>query len=399
MITANDLTKVFGSSDAGTGPNFLSRNRSHDAEGTLAVDHVSFDVEPGEIFVLMGLSGSGKSTLVRMINRLIEPTSGEVHYDGANVATMSAERLRELRNRRISMVFQHFALFSHRTIRDNVAYGLKARGVAKSERGEKADRALEQVGLARRGDSYPDELSGGMQQRVGLARALATDPDVLIMDEPFSALDPLTRTAMQDQLLELQHEFRKTILFVTHDLNEAMRIGDRIMVMRDGASVQLGTAAEIISRPANDYVRDFISDVDRTRALTAGTVMRALADRGRRRRRRLGADAAGEDRRERGLRTARGSPYRGSGHQRRPRRIHRRKHETATSAARRGLRVRGRRHPARRVLPAHRSPSRPPRRRRRRQQTLRCRAEQGTALRDREPEGGEPACLGSRSAT
>lgn len=274
MITAKNLTKQFATSDTRTRPKLLPRKYARETGGTLAVDDVSFNVEQGEIFVLMGLSGSGKSTLVRMINRLIDPTSGEVHYDGDDVAKMGAERLRELRNRKISMVFQHFALFSHRTIRDNVAYGLKARGVAKSERADQAEQALEQVGLGRRGDSYPEELSGGMQQRVGLARALATDPEVLIMDEPFSALDPLTRTAMQDQLLELQHRFRKTILFVTHDLNEAMRIGDRIMVMRDGTSVQLGTAAEIIAHPANDYVRDFISDVDRTRALTAGTVMR-----------------------------------------------------------------------------------------------------------------------------
>lgn len=258
MITVNNLTKVFGGPD-----------------GTPAVNDVSFDVEQGEIFVLMGLSGSGKSTLVRMINRLIDPTSGEIHYDGKDLATMDANRLRELRNRQISMVFQHFALFPHRTIRDNVAYGLKARGVAKSERADKADQALAQVGLAKRGDSYPEELSGGMQQRVGLARALATDPEVLIMDEPFSALDPLTRVAMQDQLLELQHRFRKTILFVTHDLNEAMRIGDRIMVMKDGRCVQLGTGSQIISAPADDYVREFISDVDRTRALTAGAVMRS----------------------------------------------------------------------------------------------------------------------------
>ena len=277
MITVKNLTKVFGIPDTRARRILESAgdpsNAIREAGGTPAVDNVSFDVEHGEIFVLMGLSGSGKSTLVRMINRLIDPTSGEINYDGNDLAKMDMGSLRELRNRRISMVFQHFALFPHRTIRDNVAYGLKARGVAKSERGDKADQALEQVGLGQRGDSYPEELSGGMQQRVGLARALATDPDVLIMDEPFSALDPLTRSAMQDQLIELQHSFRKTILFVTHDLNEAMRIGDRIMVMKDGGSVQLGTGAQIISRPANDYVREFISDVDRTRALTAGSVM------------------------------------------------------------------------------------------------------------------------------
>ncbi|MFC3999319.1 glycine betaine/L-proline ABC transporter ATP-binding protein [Nocardiopsis sediminis] len=277
MIEARNLTKVFDLSPA-------RAQRALDAAddraaavraagGVLAVDDVSFSVERGELFVIMGLSGSGKSTVIRMINRLVAPTAGNVAYDGADVGAMTTRQLRELRNRRVGMVFQHFALFPHRTVRDNAAYGLKARGVPKRERLARADRALEQVGLAQRGDAYPGEFSGGMQQRVGLARALTTDPDVLIMDEPFSALDPLTRRSMQDQLLELQREFRKTIIFVTHDLNEAMRIGDRIMVMRNGRIVQLGTGPEIISEPADDYVRDFVSDVDRTRVLTAATVM------------------------------------------------------------------------------------------------------------------------------
>nr|WP_156001706.1 betaine/proline/choline family ABC transporter ATP-binding protein [Streptomonospora sp. PA3] len=244
-----------------------------DVGGVLAVDDVSFSVGRGELFAVMGLSGSGKSTVVRMINRLVEPTAGTVSYDGADVGGMTRQELRELRNRRISMVFQHFALFPHRTVRENAAYGLKARGVPKRERLERAERALERVGLAHRGDAYPDEFSGGMQQRVGLARALATDPDVLIMDEPFSALDPLTRRAMQEQLLELQRDLGTTIIFVTHDLNEAMRIGDRIMVMKDGRVVQLATGPDIISRPATGYVRDFVSDVDRTRGLTASAVM------------------------------------------------------------------------------------------------------------------------------
>ncbi|QBI53626.1 quaternary amine ABC transporter ATP-binding protein [Streptomonospora litoralis] len=277
MIDVRNLTKVFNMApgrarralDTADG----GAQAVRDSGGAVAVDDVSFSVERGELFAVMGLSGSGKSTVVRMINRLVEPTAGTVAYEGADVGSMTPEKLRELRNRRISMVFQHFALFPHRTVRENTAYGLKARGVARSERLERADKALEQVGLAHRGDAYPDEFSGGMKQRVGLARALATDPDVLIMDEPFSALDPLTRRSMQEQLLELQQDLGKTIIFVTHDLNEAMRIGDRIMVMKDGRVVQLATGPEIISRPATDYVRDFVSDVDRTRGLTAGAVM------------------------------------------------------------------------------------------------------------------------------
>ena len=279
MLEVRGLTKAFG----------LSAARSHrvlrdgadraravrDAGGFLAVDDVSFSVEQGELFVIMGLSGSGKSTVIRMINRLIEPSAGTVAYEGADVGAMPAKQLADLRNKRISMVFQHFALFPHRTVRENAAYGLKVRGVPREERLARADSALEQVGLGQRGDAYPEELSGGMKQRVGLARALATDPDVLIMDEPFSALDPLIRRDMQDQLLRLQERFRKTILFVTHDLNEAMRIGDRIMVMKNGRVAQLGTGPEIIAHPADDYVQDFVSDVDRTRGLTAGAIMQS----------------------------------------------------------------------------------------------------------------------------
>ncbi|GAA5107190.1 betaine/proline/choline family ABC transporter ATP-binding protein [Haloechinothrix salitolerans] len=279
MIDVRGLTKVFGLPDGrarralDTGADRASAVRA--AGGVLAVNDVSFSVEPGELFVIMGLSGSGKSTVIRMINRLVEPTAGTVSYDGVDVGGMSAEQLRELRNKRVSMVFQHFALFPHRTVRENAAYGLKTRGMSKRERLDRADVALEQVGLADRGDAYPSEFSGGMRQRVGLARALATDPDVLIMDEPFSALDPLIRRAMQEQLLQLQQELGKTILFVTHDLNEAMRIGDRIMVMKDGEVIQLGTGPDIIGNPANDYVQDFVSDVDRTRGLTAGSVMQS----------------------------------------------------------------------------------------------------------------------------
>ncbi len=279
MIEVRGLTKVFGLPDnrarraLDAGADRASAVR--EAGGVLAVNDVSFSVEPGELFVIMGLSGSGKSTVIRMINRLVEPTAGTVRYEGVDVGGMSAEHLRELRNKRVSMVFQHFALFPHRTVRENAAYGLKTRGMSRRERLDRADVALEQVGLADRGDAYPSEFSGGMRQRVGLARALATDPDVLIMDEPFSALDPLIRRAMQEQLLQLQRELGKTILFVTHDLNEAMRIGDRIMVMKDGEVIQLGTGPDIIANPANDYVQDFVSDVDRTRGLTAGSVMQS----------------------------------------------------------------------------------------------------------------------------
>ena len=278
MIEIQGLTKVFGLSqrkavEAVAAQTPVSEAVA-DAGGFLALHDVSFTVATGELFVVMGLSGSGKSTLIRMINRLIEPTSGVVRFDGVDVAGMDDGALRVLRNRRISMVFQHFALFPHRSIRDNVAYGLKVRGVSEKERLTRATVALEQVGLGDRGDAYPDELSGGMKQRVGLARALATDADVLLMDEPFSALDPLIRRDMQNLLLVLQEEYHKTILFVTHDLNEAMRIGDRIMVMKDGRVVQLGTGPDIVHAPATDYVRKFVADIDRTKVLTAQSIMR-----------------------------------------------------------------------------------------------------------------------------
>ncbi|GAB3012049.1 glycine betaine/L-proline ABC transporter ATP-binding protein [Streptomyces pseudoechinosporeus] len=258
MIEASRLEKVYGSA----------------SDGVHAVDGVTFDVAPGELFVIMGLSGSGKSTLLRMLNRLVEPTSGELRIDGRDVLAMGDADLRELRNRKVNMVFQHFALFPHRTVRENAAYGMRLRGVAESERLDRADWALRTVGLGDRGDAYPGELSGGQRQRVGLARALATDAEILLMDEPFSALDPLIRRDMQDLLLTLQRDLRRTIVFVTHDLNEAMRLGDRIMVMRDGRVVQLGTATDILHTPADDYVRDFVSDVDRSRVLTASAIMR-----------------------------------------------------------------------------------------------------------------------------
>jgi glycine betaine/proline transport system ATP-binding protein len=244
------------------------------ADGTTAaVIDASFTVDPGQIFVVMGLSGSGKSTLLRMLNGLLEPTSGRVLFDGQDLTALTDRELREVRARKISMVFQHFALFPHRSVLDNAAYGLAVQGVPRAEREQRAAEALRLCGLAGWEKSWPDELSGGMQQRVGLARALATDADLLLMDESFSALDPLIRRDMQDQLLTLQQTLKKTIVFITHDLNEAMRLGDRIAVMRDGRIVQTGTAEDILVRPANDYVASFIQDVDRSRVLTASAVM------------------------------------------------------------------------------------------------------------------------------
>ncbi|MBO3676922.1 glycine betaine/L-proline ABC transporter ATP-binding protein [Streptomyces sp. NEAU-YJ-81] len=240
---------------------------------TAAVIDASFTVEEGQIFVVMGLSGSGKSTLLRMLNGLLEPTAGRVLFDDDDLTVLSPKDLREVRSRKISMVFQHFALFPHRSVLENAAYGLEVQGVPREERIRRATEALEMVGLAGWEKSWPDELSGGMQQRVGLARALATDADMLLMDESFSALDPLIRRDMQDQLLQLQKRLKKTIVFITHDLNEAMRLGDRIAVMRDGHIVQIGTAEDILVTPANDYVASFTQDVDRSRVLTAGAIM------------------------------------------------------------------------------------------------------------------------------
>jgi len=240
---------------------------------TAAVIDASFTVDPGEIFVVMGLSGSGKSTLIRMVNGLLEPTSGSVMVGGEDLARMDARSLRRARRDKVSMVFQHFALLPHRTVGENAAYALKVNGVNRADRERKAEEALEMVGLGGWGASLPGDLSGGMRQRVGLARALAAGTEVMLMDEAFSALDPLIRREMQDQLIELQSQLGKTILFITHDLNEAMRLGDRIAMMRDGEIVQQGTAEQILNDPANDYVAQFVQDVDRTRVLTAATVM------------------------------------------------------------------------------------------------------------------------------
>ncbi|MEY9953917.1 glycine betaine/L-proline ABC transporter ATP-binding protein [Leifsonia sp. EB34] len=241
--------------------------------GTAAVIDASLTVRRGEIFVVMGLSGSGKSTLIRTLNGLLEPTAGEVEVMGTTITGLAGAKLRAVRQQHISMVFQHFALLPHRTVLDNIAYGLEVRGTPAAERRERATEVLELVGLGGWGDKLPGELSGGMQQRVGLGRALAADTDVLLMDEAFSALDPLIRREMQEQLLELQSTLGKTIVFITHDLNEAMFLGDRIAVMRDGRIVQTGTPEEILTDPANDYVASFVQDVDRARVLTAASVM------------------------------------------------------------------------------------------------------------------------------
>jgi glycine betaine/proline transport system ATP-binding protein len=239
-----------------------------------AVRDVSFEVEAGEVFVVMGLSGSGKSTLVRCLTRLIEPTAGHVTLDGRDVTGASPAELRELRRRSVSMVFQHFGLLPNRRVVDNVAYGLEIQGVDRKERRRRAGEVIDLVGLGGFADHYPDELSGGMQQRVGLARALANEPELLLLDEPFSALDPLIRRDMQAEVSRLQQQMGTTMVFITHDLQEALRLGDRIAVMRDGAVVQVGTAAELLAVPADDYVADFTRDVPRALVLTAGDLCR-----------------------------------------------------------------------------------------------------------------------------
>jgi glycine betaine/proline transport system ATP-binding protein len=232
-------------------------------------------VKAGEIFVVMGLSGSGKSTLIRCLNRLIPPTSGQIYIDDEEILSFNEERLRDLRRHKVSMVFQRFALFPHKTVMDNVAYGLKVRGMNKEERRQLAQETLDLVGLGAWGDYYPRNLSGGMQQRVGLGRALATDPDILLMDEPFGALDPLIRREIQEELIQLQQAVNKTIVFITHDLHEALKLGDRIAIMKDGYFVQVGTPEEIVSRPADDYVTAFTQDVDLGRVITVQFITQA----------------------------------------------------------------------------------------------------------------------------
>lgn len=277
ILEVKQVTKLFGSS-AEHGLQLLEQGQTKEqlAEKgiTVGVNRVSLDIRQGEIFVIMGLSGSGKSTLVRMLNRLIDPTSGQILINGRDLLKMNKAQLREIRQKSISMVFQKFALFPHRTVLQNVEYGLEIQKIDVRTRKEKAEQALELVGLKGWGDKMPDELSGGMQQRVGLARALANDPEVLLMDEAFSALDPLIRRDMQDELIELQDKMKKTIVFITHDLDEALRIGDRIALMKDGSLIQIGTPEEMLTQPANGYVERFIEDVDLSKVLTASHVMR-----------------------------------------------------------------------------------------------------------------------------
>lgn len=278
IIEAKNLSKVFGKNtkqalqlmDKG----LMKEEILKQTGNTVGVNRASFTVEAGEIFVIMGLSGSGKSTLVRLLNRLIEPTEGHILIDGEDLATMDKSSLRRVRREKLSMVFQQFALFPHRTILENAEYGLEIQGIPKEERQQKAKEALKLVGLGDYIQQKPGQLSGGMQQRVGLARALANDPKVLLMDEAFSALDPLIRKDMQDELIDLQSTMKKTIIFITHDLDEALRLGDRIALMKDGVIVQVGTPEDILVNPANDYVEKFVEDVDRSKILTAQHIMK-----------------------------------------------------------------------------------------------------------------------------
>ncbi|AYB41334.1 glycine betaine/L-proline ABC transporter ATP-binding protein ProV [Brevibacillus laterosporus] len=278
IIEVKNLTKVFGRDPKKVLPllkeGWTKEKILKETKMTVGVNQASFSIEAGEIFVIMGLSGSGKSTLVRLLNRLIEPTDGHVFINGKDIVSLNHEDLRDVRRKNITMVFQKFALFPHRTVLENVEYGLEVSGIPKAERQEKAMKSLELVGLKGWENSLPDQLSGGMQQRVGLARGLANDPDVLLMDEAFSALDPLIRKEMQDELLELQSKMKKTIIFITHDLDEALRIGDRIALMKDGNVVQVGTPEEILTNPANKYVERFVEDVDLSKVLTATHVMK-----------------------------------------------------------------------------------------------------------------------------
>ena len=278
IIEVEGLSKVFGKNSK-QALKLLEEGKSKDdilklTGSTVAVNRASFSVEAGEVFVIMGLSGSGKSTLVRLLNRLIDPTEGKVYIDGENLAAMDKKNLRRVRRTKMSMVFQNFALFPYRSILENAAYGLEIQGIDKTERRARATKSLEMVGLGNYMEQFPSQLSGGMQQRVGLARALANDPEVMLMDEAFSALDPLIRKEMQDELLELQEKMRRTIIFITHDLDEALRIGDKIALMKDGSVVQIGTPEEILMNPANDYVKKFVQDVDRSKVLTAFNIMK-----------------------------------------------------------------------------------------------------------------------------
>ncbi len=277
-VEVKNLTKIFGKSpkkvlkhvEEGISKEDLLKKTGH----TVGINNVSFDVQEGETFVIMGLSGSGKSTLIRCLNLLNKPTAGEVLVNGENILDYDPKQLRAFRQNTIAMVFQHFGLFNHRTVLENIEFGLEVRGVEKEKRYKIAKQTLDSVGLKGWGDSYIHSLSGGMKQRVGLARALANDPEILLMDEPFSALDPLIRGDMHQELLDLQSEIKKTIIFITHDVNEAFLLGDRIAVLKDGDLIQVGTQEEFFENPANEYIENFIQDIDRTRVLKSENIMR-----------------------------------------------------------------------------------------------------------------------------
>ncbi len=276
-VEIKHLTKIFGKRPKAA-LKMVKQNKSKNeivekTGSTVGVYDINMTIEEGEIFVFMGLSGSGKSTLIRLLNRLIEPTDGQLFIDGQEITKFNKKQMLDIRRKKMSMVFQNFGLFPHRTLLENTEYGLEVQGVDKAERRQRAEKALDNAKLLSFKDQYPAQLSGGMQQRVGLARALTNDPDILLMDEAFSALDPLVRGEMQEELLELQANVRKTIIFITHDLNEALHIGDHIAIMKDGQLQQVGTGEEILTNPANDYVRTFIGGVDRTKVLTAESIM------------------------------------------------------------------------------------------------------------------------------
>lgn len=276
-VEIKHLTKIFGKRPKAA-LKMVKQNKSKNeivekTGSTVGVYDINMTIEEGEIFVIMGLSGSGKSTLIRLLNRLIEPTDGQLFIDGQEITKFNKKQMLDIRRKKMSTVFQNFGLFPHRTLLENTEYGLEVQGVDKAERRQRAEKALDNAKLLSFKDQYPAQLSGGMQQRVGLARALTNDPDILLMDEAFSALDPLVRGEMQEELLELQANVRKTIIFITHDLNEALHIGDHIAIMKDGQLQQVGTGEEILTNPANDYVRTFIGGVDRTKVLTAESIM------------------------------------------------------------------------------------------------------------------------------
>ena len=281
-IEINNVYKIFGSNPKSILPMVkegASKEEILDKTGhTVGLDDVTLKIEEGEIFVCMGLSGSGKSTLIRHLNRLIDPTDGEIIVEGTNVMSLNKQQLIEFRRHKMSMVFQRFGLFPHRTVIDNVGYGLEMQGVADAERKKISMEKIEAVGLGGFENQYPAQLSGGMQQRVGLARALANDTDIMLMDEAFSALDPLIRSDMQKQLIDLQSELKKTIVFITHDLDESLRLGDHIGILNHGKLVQVGTPVDIIMNPADDYVKAFVKDVNRTKVIKAKTIMKSKED-------------------------------------------------------------------------------------------------------------------------